>query len=100
MGLPPLYIIGAESIGDYLRDIETRWGVRLEFRIALPRSQAIQAPFVVWLVMPSPLHQQEITWWDDLCEMPDTKHSIDLVRLMWDMLYMADQILVKGPEDT
>lgn len=95
----PTYTLGAEAIGTYLADIERRWGIRLAFTLSQPRSSETQAPFVVWLKIAHESHKLEIPWFDDMLVVPDTNTQIDLVSIMWDMLYVADQVLHSGPAE-
>jgi len=90
--------VSAEDVSDQLTHVEKAWGVRLAFTIEAPRSLKTIAPFIVWLRMPHPLHQLEIPWWDDMLCVPEPNGHLDLLHIMWAMLEMADQVLVKGPE--
>jgi len=96
MGRRPHYSITTASIADYLRDIEHRWGIKLQFTITHDPDPYSQDALIVELFCKFDIHQREVpqfipsTKW--LLHSDGTKFLFD----MWDMLLDADKEMAGG----
>jgi len=93
------YIVGPESISDYLHDIERRWGVRLEFSVGMPARANRKGELEVSLHMPARQHRDEIPWYYPVVRVWTLQNQQGLLFLMWDMCTHADHLLQKGPDE-
>lgn len=92
------YRIGPESIADYLQDMERRWGVKVVIELHYELDEN-HVPFLVADVhMPHLEHREEIPWAGIYSSaVRESAHQTALFSL-WDMLYLYDRIIERGPQ--
>lgn len=90
---PRPYKIGMESVGDYLSDMESRWGVIVAVDLRIKEVRPFRGAMCLTIGVPFAEHQRELDNPPTLC-IPLTKAmEADIVWAIWDGLYQWDRLL-------
>ena len=88
-----IYKMTRQSVGDYLDDLEVRWGVGVALEVRMTSYGPGASLMTLRVIVPAPIHRRELDTIPDITRILTLEASQDLWGVAWGALYDFDLAL-------